>query len=158
MSEQSKEVASEVVGADDFAALEARADAIDAAGVAQIQQQQQVQQKQDDAEAASMVDSLVEVLQLARSMLAAGFAWWPHFGAVWNDGVLRGMAMNGAVIMQRQGWSVGDLMSKWGPYIGLLGVTAPAAYATYQAIQERRRQAAQQQGGAPGVGDQQTAN
>lgn len=145
--------------ADDFADLEARAAGIDGAGEQQLQQQQASEQQQADTEAAGMVEGLVEVLQLARSMLAAGFAWWPHFATVWNDGVLRGIAANGAIIMQRHGWTLGELMTRWGPYLGLLGVTAPAAYATYQAIQHRKAQlAAQEQGGVPHDGHQQAAD
>lgn len=123
---------------DGFAELLGRAAAIDGAGQALADQRQADEQQELQQQAASVEDDLVDVLKMARGMLATGFAWWPQFGAVWNDDVLRGIAINGAAIMARHGWTMVELMAKWGPYIGLLGVTAPAAYATWQAIKARR--------------------
>ncbi|MFY9477169.1 MAG: hypothetical protein WAQ08_05830 [Aquabacterium sp.] len=135
MSDQQEATAQ---AADPFAELVGRASAIDGAGQALQDQHQADEQAELMRQAASVEDDLCDVLKMARGMLAAGFAWWPQFNTVWNDDVLKGIAINGAAIMARHGWTMVELMAKWGPYIGLLGVTAPAAYATWQAIGERR--------------------
>jgi hypothetical protein len=82
-------------------------------------------------------------LEMVRLMASPAFAWWPQFGQVWSDQTLQAMATNGAVIMERHGWTVGQALAEWGPYIGLIGATLPPALATYQAVQTRKLEARQ---------------
>lgn len=84
---------------------------------------------------------LLGALEMARLMISPGMAWWPAYGEVWNDRTLRGIADSGADVMQRHGWSMGDLLSQWGPYIGLIGATLPPSLVTWQAVKDRREQA-----------------
>jgi hypothetical protein len=125
-------------GADDFADLGAWASETDGAAEAQARAHEAQQLAQVENTAASMVDDLTDVLKMARGMAAPAFAWWPEFERVWGDSTLYGIAVNGAAIMARHGWTMGQLMTQWGPYLGLLGCTLPPALATFKAIQERR--------------------
>lgn len=140
-------------GPDEFADLAQRARAIDGAADTRASEHAASELAAIDAQAGTMVADLVSVLKMARGMAGAAFAWWPQFEAVWNDDVVQGIAENGSILMIRHGWTMGDLMSKWGPYLGLLGAVAPAAYATWLAIQERKAEK-----GGEHVGHQQTAD
>lgn len=139
---------------DEFEQIGARADEIDGAGAQLVEKKAADEQAAQQDEAAGMVEDLVSVLKMARGMASAAFAWWPEFGGVWNDDVLKGIAYNGAMIMIRHGLTAAELMTRWGPYLGLLAVTAPSAMATYQAVKLRKLQ---QEGGAHG-GDQQAGH
>lgn len=83
-------------------------------------------------------EELLSALTLARLMLAQAFAWWPEFPHVWSDAALRGIAEGGAAVMQKHGLTMGGVLSEWGPYLALIGATAPPAFATYQAMQDRK--------------------
>ena len=83
-------------------------------------------------------EELLGALTLCRLMLAPGFAWWPAFGEVWNDAALKGISEGGAAVMERHGWTMGGMLSEWGPYLALIAATAPPALATYQAMHERK--------------------
>lgn len=99
---------------------------------------------------------LLQALQMARMLVSPMFRWWGEFGQVWNDQTLQGISLNGALIMQRHGWDFGELMTRWGPYIGLAVVTVPPCAVTYQAIKlraaELQRQAKQPKPEAPNDG------
>ena len=123
---------------DDFGDLAAAADQIDGAAASQVEAHAVAKLEEADNLAANMVADLVDVLKMARGMAGAAFAWWPDFERVWNDDVLNGIAVNGATIMVRHGWTMGRLMTEWGPYLGLLGCVAPAAFATVQAIKAKK--------------------
>lgn len=85
---------------------------------------------------------LLGALTMARLLVAPMFEWWPKFGDTWSDGTLQGISTAGAQVMERHGWSLGDLMSSWGPYIALALATAPPTMVTLQAIKaEKARQA-----------------
>jgi hypothetical protein len=116
-------------------ALELEADQLEGAAVQVVEE---AKEEKATKEAASMVDDLVEVLKMARTMVGTAFVWWPDFEKTWSDAVLTAIATNGAILMQRHGWTMGRLMSEWGPYIGLLGCMLPPAYATWLAIQNRK--------------------
>lgn len=84
---------------------------------------------------------LLSALQMAR--LGVGkfaFGWWQDFPQVWNDQTLQAIASAGAEIMRRHGWSMGEVLSQWGPYIALAGAVAPPSLVTWQALQERKAQ------------------
>ncbi|MDN3923339.1 hypothetical protein, partial [Roseateles violae] len=44
----------------------------------------------------------------------------------------------GAAVMHKHGWTMGELMSSWGPYIALVGAVVPPSLVTYQAIKQRQ--------------------
>lgn len=84
---------------------------------------------------------LLQVLELVRGMARPLFADWPDFGQAWGDQTLQAMASHGGAIMDRHGWTMGEAMSQWGPYIGLLAATAPPALATMAHLKHRKAQA-----------------
>jgi hypothetical protein len=96
----------------------------------------------DAATIQQTAEELLQALQMARLLVQGMFTWWPDFAAVWGDSTLKGISGGGAAVMQRHGWTMGDLFSKWGPYIALAGATAPPCIATYQAIQHQKERAA----------------
>lgn len=131
----------------DFAALEAEAAGVDAQGAPPA----------PGAVAAAVPASntaaeLEGVLQMVRMLAAPACAWWPEFGQVWNDGQLRAIADAGAQVMDKHGWTVGETMSKWGPYVALIGATLPPAAVTWQAVKlkQARERAAAEGGGSGG--------
>jgi len=83
-------------------------------------------------------------LEMVRLMAAPMFADWPDFGRVWSDQVLQATADSGGAIMDRHGWSVGELLGQWGPYIGLIAAVAPPGLATYQHLKLKRIEAERQ--------------
>ena len=113
---------------------------------------------------------LAEALNMARLMLRPMFGWWPHFDATWSDRTLGGIAAGGAAVMQKHGWTMGELFAEWGPYIALAGATLPPTLVTYGAIKQRKlefaaaqrqaqaRQREAEQTGTPDAGHSQTAH
>lgn len=83
-------------------------------------------------------DELHSALVMARAMIGPAMSWWPDFGAVWSDQTMRGIANAGAMVMERHGLTVGQLLGQWGPYLALVGAVAPPSFVTYQVIQQRR--------------------
>lgn len=120
---------------DAFAALEAQADLIESGGAPGAQATPAL--APDNTE-----EELLAALTMARLMLAPAMGWWGEFGQVWNDATLRGIAEGGAAVMRKHGWTMGGLLSEWGPYLALIGATAPPAFATYQAIKHKKEKAA----------------
>ncbi len=98
------------------------------------------------APALSTTAELAEALRLARSIGKAAFSDWPEYGvSVWSDDQLQAIATHGGAIMDRNGWTMGDLWATWGPYIGLAGATAPPALATYARIKQVKAEAAERE-------------
>lgn len=83
-------------------------------------------------------EELRQALDMVRAMARPLFADWQDFGSVWSDTTLQAMAENGGAIMDRHGWTMGGLLSQWGPYIGLAAAVGPAAMATYQHVKLKR--------------------
>lgn len=81
-------------------------------------------------------------LGMAKIAARPKFRWWSDFDACWSDDQLDAIADAGAQIMQMHGLSMGELMSRWGPYLALIMAAGVPALATYAAIQERREQLA----------------
>lgn len=96
---------------------------------------------------ASTAADLLGALEMGRLIVAPSMGWWPEFGRVWSDAQLGKIAEAGGAIMDRHGWSLGDLLSAWGPYLALAAAAAPPALATYAAIKARP----QERQGAPGA-------
>ena len=122
----------------DFAALVEQAAEIEGA---QQQAQEQRQEVQAASELQQMAKELADALRMVRMMAAPLMRWWPEFMEVWSDQVLQGLADNGAEIMRRNGWTMGEAWNALGPYIGLLGALLPPSLLTWQAIQARRERA-----------------
>jgi len=80
-------------------------------------------------------------LDMVRVMAAPAFADWPDFGTVWGDRTLEGIAQSGGAIMDRHGWTMGEFLGQWGPYIGLFAAVGPAGLATYQHLKIKRLKA-----------------
>lgn len=121
---------------DPLAALEAQAAALEAAAAPAA--------LPGAAPAMSTADELLAALQLVRMMAAPMVTWWPDFGTVWSDQQIGQIAASGGAIMEKHGWTMGDAMSTYGPYIALMGATVPPAAATYAAIQQHRAELAAQ--------------
>lgn len=90
--------------------------------------------------AGELAAELLDTLTMLREMAAPTVAWWDAYRTVWSDRALRAIADAGAVVMQRHGWTMGELFASWGPYIGLAAATLPPSIATLQAIRAHREQ------------------
>ena len=88
--------------------------------------------------AAQNAAELQGALTMAKLMVKPLFSWWPDFERVWSDDQISQISEHGGVIFERHGWSVGGVLSEWGPYIGLIAATAPPAVATYGAIKAHK--------------------
>jgi hypothetical protein len=106
------------------------------------------QVKSDQAAQAAAVDTITataaelnDALQLARALAAPTMSWWPQFGEVWSDKALSAIAMAGAQVMQRHGWTMAETWAKLGPYIALVGALAPPSLVTWQAVKQHQAQA-----------------
>lgn len=121
----------------DLSAVEALAGTLEGAADEQAQAQAQADEQ---ATAQSEAAALLGALKLARVMVGPMFRWWPDFESVWSDQTLDGISEGAAAVMARHGWTVAGAMGELGPYIALIGATAPPAFVTYQAIQHRKAQ------------------
>jgi hypothetical protein len=43
--------------------------------------------------------------------------------------------------MDKHGWTMGEMLTAYGPYIALIGATLPPSLVTYQAIKARKEAA-----------------
>lgn len=136
---------------------------LDALGreAASSEQQGQAEQAQQDAKQAqqqtdTLASDLADALGMA-AVVAQPAMWWltpEQFEQLWGKKVQAGIADNGAEIMRRHGLSIGDVLSKYGPYIGLAGALGPSALATVAAFKRKKMELLQQQGGADGASSQ----
>lgn len=125
-------------GPADFAGLDQLAHQAAAIEHGATADQARADQRQADEQASTAAAELLGALQLARVIVSPAFAWWPDFARTWSDPQLQAIAQAGADVMTRQGWTMGEVMATWGPYIALAGATLPPSLVTYQAIRERR--------------------
>lgn len=100
---------------------------------------------QTEATKAAAKEAEKEVIDLAGDLsdaldMAAGLAkpalWFlddQKFELLWGEKVRKQIAAAGAEIMRRHGLNMGDLFSKYGPYIALAGALGPSAIATVAA-------------------------
>lgn len=119
-------------GVEPLAALAAEAAALEATPTeaAQVAQQQQLQQQQ--ATTSNNVAELEQTLTIVRAMV---FPVLPdhqreQLVKVWTDTVIKQASEAGAAVMALHGWSMGDVMGKYAPYIALAAALAPPALAT----------------------------
>ena len=82
---------------------------------------------------------LGEALSLIRALARPAFMDWPAYGVeAWTDKQLAAISSAGGAIMDRHGWTMGELFAQWGPYIALIGATAPPALLTWQHLRTRK--------------------
>lgn len=103
-------------------------------GAAGVEAQAQVVQD----ETVRQVEELKGLLQIVSGLFVPMF---PKLAEIYTDQTCGALAMATIPVMQKHGWTTGDLMGKWGPEIGLLSVAAPVGIATYQVIAEAREEA-----------------
>lgn len=107
--------------------------------------------KQEQQEVDTLQKDLADTLAIVATMVQPAL-WWlssEQFAALWGKQVQANIAAPGAEIMRRHGLGMGDLMTKYGPYVALAGALGPSAMATVHAFkQEKQRQIAMQQQGA----------
>ena len=129
-------------------ALAAEAAGVENQGVREAEKQAQKQEKQ---EVDTLADDLAGALNMA-AMMAQPAIWWlsrEQFDGLWGKSVQRAIAESGAEIMRRHGLTMGDMMSKYGPYVALAGALGPSALATVAAFKrEKQRMIEAQKGGA----------
>lgn len=133
-------------------ALEREAASSEQQGRAEAQQQAAKQERQ---QADTLQDDLADALSMAATV-AAPAMWWltpEQFDQLWGAKVQKAIAASGAEIMRRHGLSLGDLMSQYGPYIGLAGALGPSTLATVAAF-KRKKLELRQQGGGDGASSQ----
>ena len=129
-------------GGPDLSSLMAEVDQHQAEGV---QAQEQAAQEVAAQAIGEARVQLRAALTMLKAIAATKFRWWPEFDQCWSDAQLDAIADAGAQVMQLHGLTMGDLMTRWGPYIALAGAVGMPSLATYAAIQERREQLAAQQ-------------
>jgi len=88
-------------------------------------------------------DELLAALELVRAMAGPLVSWWPQAADVWSDAQLKAIADAGGKVMDKHGWTMGETMSEWGPYLALAGATLPPAAATFAAIKAHRAELAE---------------
>ncbi len=119
---------------DPLAALEAQAAALESAAAPAA--------LPGAAPAMSTADELIAFMQMGRMIAAPAVTWWPQFAAVWSDHQLRQIADSAAAIMEQHGWNMGEVASKYGPYIAMLCAIIPPCVATYFAFKQRQMELA----------------
>lgn len=120
-----------------LAAVMAEAEALE--GSATAKAEQATQEKSEQERAIAEIE-LRDALFMLRMMAAPAVDWWPLFEKVWSDRQIEAIAAAGAAVMERHGWTMGELMGQWGPYIALVGAVLPPSLVTYQAIKARREE------------------
>lgn len=118
--------------ADPLDALQAQAHAIE--GTADPAAPAALQPTDPGADAAE----LLAALKLARSLARAPLKWWQDFPHVWGDDTLQAIAAAGAEVMALHGWTAGQLLGKWGPYLSLCMAVGAPSWVTWEAIKDRR--------------------
>lgn len=146
----------------DLGHVEAMAEAVEGETVEAIETAQNQQaNRQAEAQAAGAAQNAAELqgaLMMAKMMVKPMFHWWPDFDKVWSDEQIGAISESGGVIFERHGWSVGGILSQYGPYIGLIAATAPPCVATYGAIKAHKQAQALAAKGATNGGHQQAEN
>lgn len=147
---KTKPEASAAAGLD---ALQKEAEGIERQGQ---QEQSAAQKKEEQQQTDTLAHDLGDALGIAAAV-AQPAMWWltpEQFEQLWGKRVQAAIAESGAEIMRRHGVTMGDMMSKYGPYIGLAGALGPSVLATASAFKRKKQELLQQQGGSDGAGSQ----
>jgi hypothetical protein len=131
----------EPTGPDELDLIAAEAEGLTSSATTQHQEQAA---QREAAQQSQTEQELKAALEMVRMMAGPAFAWWPEFGECWSDKQLTAISAAGADVMQRHGWTMGEALSKYGPYLALAGATLPPSLATYQAIKARQEEAERQ--------------
>lgn len=134
-------------------ALQKEAEGIERQGQ---QEQHQAEKKQAQQQTDTLAHDLGDALGMAAAV-AQPAMWWltpEQFDQLWGKRVQGAIAESGAEIMRRHGLSMGDVMSKYGPYLGLAGALGPSVLATASAFKRKKQERLQQQGGGDVAGSQ----
>lgn len=91
-----------------------------------------------EPEPSTSAADLEAALKMLQVMAAPAFTDWPAYGQVWGPDTIKAIAENGGAIMDRHGLSMGEVMSTWGPYIGLVLAVAPPSFATLAHLKQRK--------------------
>lgn len=121
---------------------------------------QQQQQKADSAKAGNedkatgIAEDLFQSLVMAREAggAACTFMTEEKFNATWSDARLKNIASAAAAIMVKHGWTMGDVLEKYAPYIALVVALWKPAIETFKALRDARAVEAVQPGAASGSG------
>lgn len=139
-----------VPAADPIAGLEKEAAALEGAAV---QDGQAAADKQERQAVDTLQKDLADALAMAAAV-AQPALWWltpEQFAALWGKQVQAAIAVSGAELMRRHGLTMGDVMSKYGPYIGLAGALGPSTLATVAAFKREKQRQIEQQRAANGA-------
>ncbi|MEO8805854.1 MAG: hypothetical protein ABI433_07220 [Burkholderiaceae bacterium] len=85
-----------------------------------------------------MATELFALLKLPRVLAQKRFTWWPEFEKVWSDDQLRAIAQSFAQLAVHMKWDMDEIMSRFGPWLGLIIAAGVPAFVTWDAIQQRR--------------------
>lgn len=107
------------------------------------QAHEQAQDGQRQAQAASAVSEIVQVLRVARNMganLAQAMDVLPKDKVleIWSDEQLTDLAGPLLAVCERHGDQVSAFLAQYGPYVMLIGATAMPAIATVKAIRAHK--------------------
>lgn len=80
-----------------------------------------------------------------------------QIAAIWSDAVIEQAAAAGAAVMDLHGWSMGETMGKYGPYIALIAAVGPPALATRAVMLAPAPKTVRTEGAADGDRQQQPA-
>jgi len=131
-------------GAASIDTLEQLAQRAEQQEAAAITAQDQAQAQAEAAQSVGNIKAIVAALKGARQVLAGKFAWWPDYVVVWSDEQLSAIASALEAVRLHMGWGVDELVAKFGPWLMLAMAAGMPAWATYEAIQERRAELARQ--------------
>lgn len=123
---------------------------------ADAQAQENAPSKADTQQAANLESELLAALQLVRGIAGPLCHWMTleRFERTWSNERIRAMAEPGAIIMQLNGWTVGAMLGKWGPYIALTAAMGAPTLETIRAYKDASAIAAAQPATGGGHGDQ----
>lgn len=96
-----------------------------------------------DPETAPGVADLVNLMELAREaadpLLVDSGAFEPgQVAAIWSEPSLRSIAVPLVQICDRHGMGVGEVLDRWGPYVGLAAAVLFPSLATYKALRANK--------------------
>lgn len=106
------------------------------------QQQQEQQQQEQQQQAATTAQELLSIAKMVRGMALplAPEAKRARIAQAWTDEVLKNASEAWANVMAMHGWTVGEALGKYGPYMALAASLAPPVLVTVQIIKEPETQ------------------
>lgn len=133
---------SELPGSGGLDSLLSEAEALE--GMQDSQRAQAEQQAQADQTARNRAE-LLGALEMARALAEPAVMHWLDMQRTYSDARLAAIADSGAAVMTLHGWTVGEFMGKYAPYIALVGAVALPALETVSAYKRHQAMIAQAQ-------------